>query len=79
MGLGDGGGIEVFDQVIDDAGGDGLGASAVFLGAFLFGPKHGVVVRDQSERVGWSAGALERRATIPLVFFVAERKDELHG
>jgi hypothetical protein len=54
----------------------GLGTVVGYLNLAL---KHGVVVRDQSERVGWTAGALERRATIPLVFFVAERKDELHG
>jgi hypothetical protein len=49
------------------------------VGYLSLGVKHGLVLRDQSERVGWSSGEVTRHATIPLVYFIHERKDELHG
>jgi hypothetical protein len=50
------------------------------VGYLSLGIKHGVVVRDQREHVGWPTGEdTSRRASIPLVYFVSERMDELHG
>lgn len=49
------------------------------VGYLSLGVKHGLVMPDQSERVGWSSGDVTRSACIPLVYFVHERKEELHG
>ena len=48
------------------------------VGYISLGVKHGLVLRDQNERVGWSSGDKTRQATIPLVYFVQERKGELN-
>jgi hypothetical protein len=54
----------------------GLGS---VVGYISLGVKHGVIVPEQVEMVGWTTGAMSRRAKIPLVYFVAERKEALHG
>lgn len=55
----------------------GLGT---IVGYLAIGVKHGEVLRDRREQVGWTTGSGEvRLGSIPLVFFVAERKEELHG
>ena len=54
----------------------GLGT---IVGYLALAVKHGIVVRDQTEQVGWSTGELTCRAAIPLAYFIADRKEELHG
>ncbi|OGU20530.1 MAG: hypothetical protein A2580_06935 [Hydrogenophilales bacterium RIFOXYD1_FULL_62_11] len=49
------------------------------VGYLALGVRHGVVVRDQSEAVGWEVGDRTVCASIPMVYFVSERKDEVHG
>lgn len=49
------------------------------VGYLSLGVRYGVVVHDQSETVGWSIGEVSKNASIPLVYFVTERKDEVHG
>lgn len=49
------------------------------VGYLALGVRHGVVVTDQSEHVTWTTHEVPRRVRIPLVYFVAERKDEIHG
>lgn len=76
-------------QVLDHAGQVSIGGLlaqfpatqglGTVVGYLSLGIKHGLVMRDQSERVGWSSGEVLRHATIPLVYFVHERKEELHG
>lgn len=50
------------------------------VGYLTIGLKHGEVSRERSERVQWTtqAGA-QRAANIPLVYFVAERREEMRG
>lgn len=48
------------------------------VGYLAIGVKHGVVVAEQREHVSWRVDNGEtRRAGIPLIYFVAERMDEL--
>jgi manganese/zinc/iron transport system permease protein len=53
-----------------------LGASAVFLGAFLFGPKHGVLVRWWKRRS--RADRIGRENTLKSIYRVLEER-EFHG
>ncbi|HEX7860049.1 MAG TPA: metal ABC transporter permease [Verrucomicrobiae bacterium] len=53
-----------------------LGASAVFVGAFLFGPKHGVVVRWWMHRS--RAHRTKRENTLKSIFHVLEARN-FHG
>lgn len=50
-----------------------LGASAVFLGAFLFGPKHGVIVRWWKRRS--RASRIGRENTLKSVYHVLEERE----
>jgi manganese/zinc/iron transport system permease protein len=53
-----------------------LGASSVFVAAFLFGPKHGVVVRWWMQRS--RASRTKRENTLKSIFHVLEARD-FHG
>jgi manganese/zinc/iron transport system permease protein len=53
-----------------------LGASAIFLGAFLVGPRHGVLVRWWKRRS--RAGRIGRENTLKSVYRVLEER-EFHG
>lgn len=50
-----------------------LGASAVFLGAFLFGPRHGVLVRWWKRRS--RSGRIRRENTLKSIYRVLEERD----
>ena len=53
----------------------GLGS---VIGYLSIGTRHGMVVRDQLETVEWTGGdGNVRRARVPLVWFLKERRDEL--
>ncbi|MBD9536190.1 DUF3375 domain-containing protein [Stenotrophomonas sp. STM01] len=53
----------------------GLGS---VIGYLSIGTRHGMVVRDQLETVEWTGGdGRARRARVPLVWFLKERRDEL--
>lgn len=53
----------------------GLGS---VIGYLSIGTRHGMVVRDQLETVEWTGGdGKVRRARVPLVWFLKERRDEL--
>ncbi len=53
----------------------GLGS---VIGYLSIGTRHGMVVRDQLETVEWTGGDGKlRRARVPLVWFLKERRDEL--
>lgn len=50
------------------------------VGYLAIGAKHGEFAGDKSERVQWTSQAgTERVADIPLVYFVAERREEMRG
>jgi hypothetical protein len=50
------------------------------VGYLTIGLKHGEVARERKERVHWNTQAgVRRAANIPLVYFVAERREELRG
>ena len=50
------------------------------VGYLSIGIKHGAVSREHSERVQWTTAAgMPRAANIPLVYFLAERREELRG
>jgi ABC-type Mn2+/Zn2+ transport system permease subunit/Mn-dependent DtxR family transcriptional regulator len=50
-----------------------LGASAVFVGAFLFGPRHGVIVRWFRQRS--RSGRIQRENTLKSIYHVLEARD----
>lgn len=50
------------------------------VGYVSIGVKHGEVSRQHREQVRWTtAHGAERTASIPLIYFLAERREELHG
>ena len=48
------------------------------IGYLSIGTRHGKVMTDQLETVEWTGGdGVVRRARVPLIWFLKERRDEL--